>query len=319
MRGARVLLVRRAVADVAVDNDQGRAIGRVRERRQRPRQHVQIVGVADARHVPAVGDEPRRHVVAERERRRAFDGDVIVVVDPAQIAEPQVSGERRRFGRHALHHAAVAAERVHVVVEELEARPVEVRGLPAGRDRHADTRRDTLPERTRRRLDARRPAILRMAGTLAVELPKPLDVVERDRWLAEPLVLGVDRLDAGQVQHRVQQRRCVADRQNKPVAIWPDRIVWIEAQESLPQREDHRRHRHRCPGVARVGGLYGIDRKRPNSRDAKVVERAVLKAQLISSSQAVASRAAASTIIVWFFERLVCVTSQRGRSVGRAG
>jgi hypothetical protein len=34
---------------------------------------------------------------------------------------------------------------------------------------------------------------------LAVELAETLDVVERDRQFAEPLVVRIDRLDAGEV------------------------------------------------------------------------------------------------------------------------
>ena len=68
VRGVRVLLVRRAVADVAVDDDQRRPAGRLLERRERALEHLQIVGVADARDVPAVADEARGHVLAERER-----------------------------------------------------------------------------------------------------------------------------------------------------------------------------------------------------------------------------------------------------------
>ena len=91
--GAGVLLVRRAVGDVAVDDDERRAIGRVLERAERALEHREVVGVADPRHVPPVADEPRRHVVAERERGVAFDGDVVVVVDPAQVAERQMAGQ----------------------------------------------------------------------------------------------------------------------------------------------------------------------------------------------------------------------------------
>jgi hypothetical protein len=68
VRRARVLLVRRAVRDVTVDDDQRRAIGGVREGRERALEHLQIVGIADARDVPAVADESRGHVVAVRQR-----------------------------------------------------------------------------------------------------------------------------------------------------------------------------------------------------------------------------------------------------------
>ena len=68
-----------------------------------------IVGVADALHVPAIGEEARRDIVAEGEIRMPFDRDAVAVVDPAKIAEHLMTGERGRFARYALHHVAVAA------------------------------------------------------------------------------------------------------------------------------------------------------------------------------------------------------------------
>ena len=53
---------------------------------------------------------------------------------------------------------------------------------------------DALAERAGGRLDAGGPAILRMAGALAVELAELLDVLERDGRLAEDLVLRVAAL-----------------------------------------------------------------------------------------------------------------------------
>ena len=46
----------------------------------------------------------------------------VVVVDPAQVAELEMAGERRRLAGHAFHHVAVAAQRVDVVVEDRESR-----------------------------------------------------------------------------------------------------------------------------------------------------------------------------------------------------
>ena len=92
------------------------------ERLERALEHLQVVGVADARDVPAVADEARGHVLAERQRRVALDGDVVVVVDPAEVGELQVAGQRRGLAGDAFHHAAVAAQGVDVVVEQLETR-----------------------------------------------------------------------------------------------------------------------------------------------------------------------------------------------------
>ena len=80
--------------------------------------------------VPAVAHEAGGDVLCEGDARVAFDRDVVVVVDPAEIVEPQMARERRRLAGDALHHAAVAADRVDVVVEDLEAGPVVAVGEP---------------------------------------------------------------------------------------------------------------------------------------------------------------------------------------------
>jgi len=85
----------------------------------------------------------------------AFDRYVIVVVNPAQVAEHQMASERGCFAGDALHHIAVAAHRVNVIIEQREVRPIEMLRQPALRDRHANACRTALAERPRCRLDAR--------------------------------------------------------------------------------------------------------------------------------------------------------------------
>ena len=188
MGGAGILLVRGAVADMAVDDDQGRHIVRASKSLDRLRQPSGVVGVADTLHVPAIGEEARRHIVAERQVGVALDGDPIAVVDPAQVAEHLVAGERSRFAGHALHHVAIAANGINVVVEQREVRPVEMRGEPASGERHADAVAAALAERPGRGLDPGGQTIFRMAGAFAADLPETLDVVEGDRGLPEALV-----------------------------------------------------------------------------------------------------------------------------------
>src|SRR5437016_14485747 len=98
-----------------------------------------------------------------------------------------MAGERRRLARDALHHAAVAAQREHVVPEEIEPRTVEIPCHPAAGDRHADTGRDALSERAGRCLHAGGPAVFGVAWCLTVQLTEALDVVERQGELAQPL------------------------------------------------------------------------------------------------------------------------------------
>ena len=272
VRRARVLLVGRTIGDVTVHDDQGGSIGGGAERVERPPQHVEIVGVADACHVPAIGDEARRHVLGERPVGVTFDRDLVVVVDPAEVGELEMTGERRRLPGNALHHAAVAGQRVDVIVEQLEPGPVEVPRHPAARDRHADAGRDALAERTRGRLDARGPAVLGVPRCLAVELAEALDIVERERGVTQPLVLGVHRLHFRQREHRVKQHRGVAHRQDEPIAVRPDGIAGVEPQEILPQAVDDRGHGHRGPGMSRLRRLHGIHRERADGVDGEALE-----------------------------------------------
>src|SRR5437016_11889481 len=180
VRRSGVLLVRRAIADVAVHDDESGSARRLPEDLQGMLDAVDVVCVADAQDVPPVPEEPGRDVLREGDARVPLDGDVVVVVEPAEVVEAEVPCQRRRLRRHALHHAAVPAHGVDVVVEDVEARPVVSIREPLLRDRHADAGGDALAEWARGRLDARHPVVLRMPGRLAVELAESSDVVERD-------------------------------------------------------------------------------------------------------------------------------------------
>src|SRR3954447_18133587 len=85
VRRARILLVRRAIADVAVDDDQRLTVTGLAEGLEGTREHLQVVGIAHPRDVPAVADESRGDVVATRQRGVALDGDLVVVVDPTEV------------------------------------------------------------------------------------------------------------------------------------------------------------------------------------------------------------------------------------------
>ena len=118
-----VLAVRRAVADVAVDDDQCGLVGGLTENVEsfgRARS-VSLASVTCI-DVPAVAFEARAHVFAEGQAGVAFDGDVVVVVDPAEIGEFEVAGEGSGFAGNAFHHVAVAADGVNAVIENARNR-----------------------------------------------------------------------------------------------------------------------------------------------------------------------------------------------------
>ncbi len=275
VRRVRALLVGRPVADHAVHHDQGRAPGLGPESLERRAQRVQVVGVGDVLHSPAVAGEPGRHVLGEGQAGGALDGDPVVVVDPAQVAQLQVPGQRGRLGADALHQAAVPGDRVHVVVEQLEARPVEGGRLPDPGDGHAHAGGDPGAQRAGGALHPGGPAVLGVTRALGVQLSEALQVLEPDRRLAERLVVGVHRLHPGQVQQRVEQRRRVPRGEHEPIPVGPDRQLGVEAKVVLPERVGHRRQRHRGARVPGVRRLHRVHRQGADRVDRELVDRLV--------------------------------------------
>ena len=182
-----------------------------------------------------------------------------------------MTGQRRGFAGDALHQIAVAANRVDVVVEQRETRPVVMRAEQARRDRHADAVAAALAERPGRGLDAGGVAVFRMAGRDAVELAEILDVVEAHRRTIGD-ALPVDAPHLGQVQQRIEQHRGVAGRQHEAVAVGPQRIGRVVAQKLLPQRIGDRRDPHRRAGMAGLRLLHGVDGQRADGVDAQPVD-----------------------------------------------
>src|SRR5438132_3968970 len=142
---------------------------------------VHIVRVADSQYIPPISEKASSDILSEGDARVAFDCDVVVVPNPAEIVESQVGGERRRFRADALHHAAIAAHRVDLVIENVKARAVVVVREPLLRQRHAYAGGNALPERTGRGFDARDPVVFRMSRSLTVQLAETADVVKRYR------------------------------------------------------------------------------------------------------------------------------------------
>src|SRR4029077_8815291 len=162
---------------------------------------LEIVGIADPQHVPMIGEEAGGDILGESDASLAVDGDVIVVVDPAQIIESEMAGKRSRLRADAFHHVAVAANRIDVVVEQVEAGLVVTAAKPFPRNRHAHAGGDALTEWTCRRFNARDQMIFGMPRRFAPELAEMANVIERDRRLAQSLVLRVYRARARQIQH----------------------------------------------------------------------------------------------------------------------
>ena len=125
--------------------------------------------------------EPRQHVLAPGHPRRSVELDVVVVPEIDQLAQAQMSRHGRGLRRDALLEVAIRHEPEDAVVDDLVARPVELGGEAALRDRHPDTVRESLAERTGRRLDAGRQPVFGVARRFRAPLAEALEIVQRDR------------------------------------------------------------------------------------------------------------------------------------------
>jgi len=72
---AAVSICGRAIADVAVEDDQGSAGPGLPKDRKRVLDPLEIVGIADPQHVPAVSLEARRDIFGEGDACLALDGE----------------------------------------------------------------------------------------------------------------------------------------------------------------------------------------------------------------------------------------------------
>ena len=118
--------------------------------------------------------------------------------------------------------------------------------------RHADCHGQALTQRAGGAFDPGQLGIFGVAGTGAVQLAEIADVIHRRRGVA------------GQVQQRIDQHRAMPGREHEAVAIGPFRGGGIELEELAEQHGGDIGHAHRHAGVAGIGRLDRVHRKRAN-------------------------------------------------------
>src|SRR5688572_8011016 len=91
------LLIRGAIADMAVENNKCRPLFRLPEDPEGVLDTINVVGVANAQDVPPIGEKACRDVLSESDTCVTLDGDVVVIEDPAKIIETQMARQGGRF------------------------------------------------------------------------------------------------------------------------------------------------------------------------------------------------------------------------------
>ena len=93
MRRGGILQIWRTIADMAVEDDESGSILRFRKDSEGMLDPIDVIGIANSQNIPTVAQEPSSDVLGKCDVCVAFDGDVIVVVDPAEIVELEVAGK----------------------------------------------------------------------------------------------------------------------------------------------------------------------------------------------------------------------------------
>jgi hypothetical protein len=252
--GFRARLVGRALADhgAAADERRTRAFGErlVDGRGDRGR----IVAIHARDHVPAVGLEALRRVVAEPALDVPVDRDAVVVVEGDQLAQAQHPGERADLVGNSLHEAAVAEEHPGAVVDDLVPGMVEARREQLLGEREAHGVGEALAERPGGGLDAGRIADFRVSRRLRVQLAEAAQLLHR-------------QVVAGEVQECVLQHGAVPVGEHEAVAIGPRRVRRVVAQVVPPEHLRDLRHAHRHPRMAGVGLLHRVHGERADGVD----------------------------------------------------
>ncbi|MPM56612.1 hypothetical protein SDC9_103421 [bioreactor metagenome] len=132
-----------------------------------------------------------------------------------------------------------------MVVDDGVAFAVELLGQQLFSQRKAHRVGDALAQRAGGGFHAGGDAVLGVTSGFAVQL-------------AEVLQLFDGQVVAAQVQHRIQQHRCVTVGEHEAVAVSPVRVGRVVLEVTSPHGHGHVGHAHRRTGVAGIGLLNGI-------------------------------------------------------------
>ena len=143
---------------------------------------------------------------------------------------------------------------------------------PALGDGHTDAVGNTLTERASCRFDSGGQAVFRVSRSLAAELAEILKVVKRQGGGGKDFIVGCSFAYPGKINEGVEKHRGVSVGQDKAVAVGPDGIQRIVAQELLPQTVGDRSESHGRSGMAGVCFLDGVHGKSANRVDTELVE-----------------------------------------------
>ncbi len=147
MRLVGIMQMRGPVRNVRMGDDQGRAVLLRLGGEDRLIDFLIIMPV-NFENIPFIPDKALAHIIAVGQIRVALDGDVIAVIKNHQLVQAEVTGKREHLMRNALHHIAIAAEHIRLVIHGSIHSAIEAGGHHALGKRHPGSHAAPLPQRT---------------------------------------------------------------------------------------------------------------------------------------------------------------------------
>ena len=173
---------------------------------------------------------------------------MVVVIKDDELAQTPVAGQRSGFRADAFHQAAIAANRIRIMIDDLVSRLVVASRQMGFGHRKTDGIGNALSERTGRRIDARGDVVFGMARRNAAELAELPDIIQTDRI-------------AVQVKQGIEQRGGVAVREHKAIPVRPADVVRAKMHVAAPDDVCHCCTAHRCPRMTGIRSLNHVHRK----------------------------------------------------------
>ena len=251
---------RSSVADLGLADDDGGLLFFRFCQTDRRGDQADVVGILheiDVENLPALCRKARADVFFEGDVRIPLDGDVVVVVEEDEFSQLVRPRKGARLIGDAFLEAAVAAERVRIVIDDGEAFAVEGRGEVRLGDRHADGVGDALPERTGRRLDAHRVTVFGMSRRFAAELTE-----------VHQIFFG--QTESVEIEQGIVEHGAVPRGENKAVTVVPLGVVVVEFEKFLEDRIGDGGGTERKAGVSGIRFLNCFCRKNADRVDGKL-------------------------------------------------
>ena len=180
-------------------------------------------------------------VFRRRKRRRAINGNAVVVKQDDQFGQFHVASHRNGFLRNTFHQATVARDHIGKVIDNV----ITITGIhDALAKGETDRGRNALTQRAGGGFNAFAVAVFRMTGRARAHLTEILDLIKIEIFVS------------GQVQKRIQKHRTMTCGQDETVAVRPVRMLRIELQEFGVKNSRNICHAH---WHARVTGFSFFD------------------------------------------------------------